>query len=298
MPTRANGRTTLLDWAELATLLGRVVAFAPVAGAPLFAGWRELPEPTDEPALALHRLNALRELRGALHGAAVLTVGLAPIEAIVVRTPTMIPMAGWTEVPEDASPFNERWALAEARTDRMFGRHLGVLDGDEREHARRDARYARVMTMLELPTAIHRSDDELPWVDIGGGSLLKVLQVKEREGLWVIRNRFMPGYDVQTHKHTGPVYAFTTSGAWRYKESDFVNTAGSFLYEPAGSVHTLTVPADNTEPTEVFFAIWGANLNLDADGNVESIIDAGGILQAYYMLCEAEGLPKPDVVLD
>jgi 2,4'-dihydroxyacetophenone dioxygenase len=94
------------------------------------------------------------------------------------------------------------------------------------------------------------------------------------------------------------VYAFTTGGAWRYKESDFVNTAGSFLYEPAGSVHTLTVPADNTEPTDVFFAIWGANLNLDADGNVESIIDAGGILQAYYLMCEAEGLPKPDVVLD
>jgi len=122
-----------IDWAELATLLGRVVAFAPVAGAPLFAGWRDLPEPGDEPALALHRLNALRELRGALHGAAVLTVGLAPIEAIVVRTPAMIPMAGWTDVPTDPSPYNERWALAEARTDRMFGRHLGVLDGDERE---------------------------------------------------------------------------------------------------------------------------------------------------------------------
>lgn len=154
------------------------------------------------------------------------------------------------------------------------------------------------MTMLEVPTAIHRGDDDLPWVGIGEGSYLKVLQVKEREGLWVIRNRFAPGYAVQTHKHTGPVYAFTTKGAWRYKESDFVNRAGSFLYEPAGSVHTLIVPDDNTEETDVFFAIWGANLNLDADGNVESIVDAGGILAAYYMLCEAEGLPKPDVVLD
>jgi len=154
------------------------------------------------------------------------------------------------------------------------------------------------MTMLEVPTAIHRSDDELPWVDIGGGSLLKVLQVKEREGLWVIRNRFMPGYDVQTHKHTGPVYAFTTSGAWRYKESDFVNTAGSFLYEPAGSVHTLTVPADNTEPTEVFFAIWGANLNLDADGNVESVTDGASALAGYYALCEAAGIPRPNVLVD
>jgi quercetin dioxygenase-like cupin family protein len=154
------------------------------------------------------------------------------------------------------------------------------------------------MTMVEIPTAIHRGADELPWVDIGEGSLLKVLQVKEREGLWVIQNRFSSGYEVQTHKHTGPVYAFTNSGAWRYRESDFVNTAGSFLYEPAGSVHTLIVPADNTEPTEVSFAIWGANLNLDAEGNVESIVDAGGILQAYYMLCEAAGLPKPNVILD
>ncbi len=38
------------------------------------------------------------------------------------------------------------------------------------------------MTMIEIPTAIHRGDDELPWVDIGEGSLLKVLQIKEREG--------------------------------------------------------------------------------------------------------------------
>ena len=117
----------------LATMLGRVVAFAPVAGAPLFAGWRTLPEPDDAPALAFHRLNALRELRGALHGAAVLTVGLAPVEAIVVRTPKMVSTFGWTEAPPDPAPFNERWALAEARTDRMFGRHLGVLDGDERD---------------------------------------------------------------------------------------------------------------------------------------------------------------------
>jgi len=154
------------------------------------------------------------------------------------------------------------------------------------------------MTTIEIPTATHRGEKELPFVELGDGISLQVLQVDLDAGLWVIRNRFMPGYDVQTHKHTGPVYAFTTSGAWKYKESDFVNTAGSFLYEPAGSVHTLTVPDDNTEPTDVFFAIWGANLNLDADGNVESIIDAGIVLQGYYLMCEAAGLPKPDVVLD
>jgi quercetin dioxygenase-like cupin family protein len=151
---------------------------------------------------------------------------------------------------------------------------------------------------MGVPTAVHRGAGELPWVDIGDGSLMKVLQIKEREGLWAIENRFKPGYRVQTHKHTGPVYAFTTSGAWRYLESDFVNTAGSYLYEPAGSVHTLVVPEENTEDTHVFFAIYGANLNLDADGNVESVYDAGFILQSYYLLCEAQGLPKPNVIVE
>jgi hypothetical protein len=43
----------------------------------------------------------------------------------------MIPVFGWQEAPADPAPFNERWALAEARTDRMFGRHLAVLDAQE-----------------------------------------------------------------------------------------------------------------------------------------------------------------------
>jgi len=117
-----------VDWPTVCALLGRIVRAAPVAGAPLFAGWRALDEPEDPKALALHRLNALRELRGALHGAAVLTVGLAPVEAIVVRTPAMLSVFGWPEPHPDPKPLHERWGLAEARTDRMFGRHLAVLD--------------------------------------------------------------------------------------------------------------------------------------------------------------------------
>jgi hypothetical protein len=121
------------DWATIAGLAGRIVASAPVAGAPLFAGWRTLPEPESPKALAQHRLNVLRELRGGLHGAAVLTVGLAPVEAIVVRTPQVLPLFGWPEPYPEAGPLHERWALAEARTDRMFGRNFAVLDADERQ---------------------------------------------------------------------------------------------------------------------------------------------------------------------
>jgi 2,4'-dihydroxyacetophenone dioxygenase len=145
-----------------------------------------------------------------------------------------------------------------------------------------------------VPTAVHVGADELPWVDIGGGSKLKVIQVKESEGLWIVENIFQAGYEVQRHRHTGPVYAYTTSGAWKYKEYDYVNRAGSFLYEPANSVHTLQCVEDGTH---VWFQMYGANLNLDADGNVESVLDGAATLAAYYALCEAEGLPRPNVLV-
>ncbi|OBA94224.1 cupin [Mycobacteriaceae bacterium 1482268.1] len=150
------------------------------------------------------------------------------------------------------------------------------------------------MTTVDVPTAVHIGAEDLPFVDIGDGSKLKVIQVKEAEGLWIVENVFQAGYEVQRHKHTGPVYAYTTSGAWKYKEYDYVNRSGSFLYEPAGSVHTLQVLEDNTH---VWFQMYGANLNLDADGNVDSVVDGALTLAAYYLLCEAEGLPRPAVLV-
>ena len=55
------------------------------------------------------------------------------------------------------------------------------------------------MAVIETaPTAVHIGDDELPFVDIGDGNQLKVIQVKEREGLWIVENIFQAGYAVQT----------------------------------------------------------------------------------------------------
>ena len=152
------------------------------------------------------------------------------------------------------------------------------------------------MTMLDVPRAIHRGEDEIPFVSLGDGTHLQLLQVDEEQGLWVVRTRFDAGVTIPRHKHTGPVFAFTISGSWKYLEYPDVNTAGSYLYEPAGSVHTLTVPADNDGMTDVWFAIYGANLNLDADGNVESVVDAGLVRDSYFALCEANGHGRPPVL--
>jgi 2,4'-dihydroxyacetophenone dioxygenase len=155
-------------------------------------------------------------------------------------------------------------------------------------------------TAFELaPTAVHRGEADLPFVTLPDSIRMQVLQVDLANGVWVIRSLFAPGTTVQTHKHTGHVYAFTQSGRWHYLESpEAVNTAGSYLFEPAGSVHTLHVPADNDSDTDVWFVIHGANLNLTPQGEVESVIDAGIVLAGYRAMCEAQhGISDPPVVV-
>ena len=143
--------------------------------------------------------------------------------------------------------------------------------------------------------AIHVGAADLPFVEIGVGNKLKLLQVKRGEGLWIVENIFMAGYEVQTHRHTGPVWGYTYAGAWKYKEYDYVNRAGSFLYEPAGSIHTLQCIEDGTK---VFFHMYGANLNLDANGKVESVADGFITLEFYYSACKAQGFPRPNVLVE
>lgn len=147
-----------------------------------------------------------------------------------------------------------------------------------------------------VPASFHRGEEELPFVPYQEGVVFQLLQVDIESGLWVARVRFDPGVTIQRHKHTGEVLAFTLSGSWRYLEYPEVNTAGSYLYEPAGSVHTLHVPDTNDGVTDVWFAIRGANLDLDDDGNVIAVVDAGAVLEIYRSGCREKGILDADVI--
>lgn len=123
------------DLGRLSELLGTLIRSAPVSVAPLFAAWRAMPEPdTDRAgALVLHRMNVLRELRGALHTAAIVTHGLTPHEAVSIRQPGMLGLMGYPG-PDPAAKDNgaqTRWAQAEAATDRAMGPVYAALDGAE-----------------------------------------------------------------------------------------------------------------------------------------------------------------------
>lgn len=153
-----------------------------------------------------------------------------------------------------------------------------------------------------IPVPLHgatlRLEDDLPFVNLGDGSEMQLLQVDLAQGLWIVRMRFHPGCSIDRHYHTGPVYALTLSGAWHYAEyPDEVNRKGSYLFEPAGSVHTLRTLPGSQEIADVWFAVFGANVNIDQAGEVSGIIDAASVLRIYRSFCEAQGLSAEKVIV-
>ncbi|MDZ4371609.1 MAG: 2,4'-dihydroxyacetophenone dioxygenase family protein [Phenylobacterium sp.] len=156
----------------------------------------------------------------------------------------------------------------------------------------------RPITATSAQAAVSISEADAPFVDLGDGSAMQLLQVDLAQGIWVVRLRFDPGYRVARHYHTGPVYAFTTRGAWWYLEyPDQINRAGSFLFEPAGSVHTLMVPDSQEGLTEVWFTIFGANVDIDATGAVTGITDAAAALGIYRAFCRRAGVSSDKVLV-
>ncbi|MFM7068298.1 MAG: 2,4'-dihydroxyacetophenone dioxygenase family protein [Actinomycetes bacterium] len=145
-------------------------------------------------------------------------------------------------------------------------------------------------------TTVCRSD-QLPWAELAPGIEIKVLRVGGDTGRYTLMNRFAPGTVLPRHHHFGEVHAFTLAGRWGYLEYDWEAEAGDYIYEEAGSVHTLTVPADATEPAVIQFVIDQGMDFLDADGQPFHREDATSITELYLHALDAAGTPRPDGVL-
>jgi len=130
------GRAKLTDFPDtgrLADLAHTVAVAADVAGLPLFAGWRAVTRPADDPARAAQALHVLREHRGGLHAIAVLANGLTPLQAILAGPggPANATFFGWAPPFEDVTALHQARQAAETCTDTMADRAYAVLDDAE-----------------------------------------------------------------------------------------------------------------------------------------------------------------------
>ncbi|MDI9915571.1 2,4'-dihydroxyacetophenone dioxygenase family protein [Rhodococcus sp. IEGM 1379] len=135
--------------------------------------------------------------------------------------------------------------------------------------------------------------DSIPLVTgkLAPGVSFKPLFLEPEVGIWVLIATFEPGSGLPIHLHTGSVHAYTLTGAWGYREyPEQLQTAGSYLYEPGASVHTLFAPESNTEDTNVLYVINGANVNFSEDGKFHSILDAVTVMKLSKDFSEESGL--------
>lgn len=150
-----------------------------------------------------------------------------------------------------------------------------------------------------IKESFHADYNRLPWAECWAGDpriRLQLLMADIEGQRYAVRMQFAPGLLAMPHKHTGEVHAITRAGSWHYLEyaDDPANEAGSYLFEPPGTTHTLKV-ADDPEGADVIFIIYGAMLHLDEHGNVIGVTDAESVISEYVSTVRAS---HPDAIIN
>jgi 2,4'-dihydroxyacetophenone dioxygenase len=123
------------------------------------------------------------------------------------------------------------------------------------------------------------------------GIHIQPLRLDPERGEWVFLATLAPGCELPIHYHTGAAHVWTIRGRWLYREyPDQPQTAGCYLYEPGGSVHTFYCPADNTEDTIALAWIEGAQVSFNDDGTFHSLNDATLIQHLVETMSAAQGI--------
>ena len=94
------------------------------------------------------------------------------------------------------------------------------------------------MTMPGVTEAVHLGADDIPWVELGDGSLMQLLQVRIREGLWIVHTTVQSGLrsaDAQTHRPGVGLH-----------ELGRVEVQGVRLRQPCRIVSSTSPPARST----------------------------------------------------
>lgn len=133
------------------------------------------------------------------------------------------------------------------------------------------------------------TDDERLWAPVGDGIWSRPLQLNVTGGFYTHVLRVKRSGLLQRHRHSGMVQAYVIKGRWYYLEHDWVAEEGSYIFEPPGETHTLTVP-DDCQDMLTLFTVQGALMYVDPEGNATGYDDVFTRIEKYRAHFEAVGL--------
>lgn len=133
------------------------------------------------------------------------------------------------------------------------------------------------------------TDDEKLWAPVGDGIWSRPLHLNTSAGFYCHVLRVRRSGVLQRHRHSGMVHAYVIKGRWYYLEHDWVAEQGSYIFEPPGETHTLTVP-DDCQEMLTLFTVQGSLMYVDPDGNATGYDDVFTRIDRYRAHFESVGL--------
>lgn len=114
-------------------------------------------------------------------------------------------------------------------------------------------------------------EDERLWVPQAPDVWFRPLLLNRVQGEWVNLLRVRKAGMLSRHRHPAPVHGYVIKGAWRYLEHSWKATAGMYVFEPPGEVHTLV--CDEADEMITLFHVCGALIYCDESGRTVGFDD-------------------------
>ena len=133
------------------------------------------------------------------------------------------------------------------------------------------------------------SEDDNLWVPVAPDIWSRPLHLNTSVGYYVHILKVKKSGVLQRHRHSGPVHAYVIKGKWYYPEHEWVANPGSYIFEPPGETHTLTVP-DDCDEMITLFTVYGALIYVDPQGNANGYDDVFTRIEKYREHFEKCGL--------
>ncbi len=138
--------------------------------------------------------------------------------------------------------------------------------------------------------------ESLPWVPVppyASKVFIKAIKVDPVRGEWITLLKAPANIELPRHHHSGTVHVYTVSGEWKYKEHDWIASAGSFVFETAGTQHTpVSLGKDEVITLNIVQGDW--NL-IDDSGRVLATENWRTVMQRYLDHCKAHGIQPVDI---